>query len=77
MLPQRTYQANKFWCWSVPPERLVRLTHRHEKRLQRQQTIPARQALRGVRPHHNLVQGLGQELGLGVVLLGCLQNQKK
>eukprot|EP01031_Cornospumella_fuschlensis_P021952 gene21952-26909_t len=32
---------------------------RHETRIQRQQTAPAQQALRGVRTRHDLAQSLG------------------
>ena len=30
-----------------------------------------------MRSHHDLAQGLGQELGIGPVLLGCLSGQKE
>ncbi len=48
----------------------------HEKRFQRQQAIPAQQAMRRMRAQHELAQGLGKELGRRAVLLGRLPRQK-
>ena len=47
-----------------------------EKRLQRQQTIPAKQTVRGLRPHHDLAQVLVQELGFGPLLLRKMSLQE-
>ncbi len=49
--------------------RALRLINVHERRdLPRQQGRTAEQALRGLRPSHELAQALGQELGRGEVL---------
>jgi hypothetical protein len=48
--------------------------HSDEKRLQRQQTISAQQALCGVRAQHDVAQGVGEKLGIGAVLLRCLSG---
>jgi hypothetical protein len=43
--------------------------------LQGQQEIPALQALPGLRPGDDLAQALGQDLGAGEVLFGCLPEE--
>jgi len=47
------------------------------RELQRQQTTPAQQALRGVRAGDDLAQKLGQELGRGEVLLQRLPQKEQ
>ena len=47
-----------------------------EKRFQRQQTIPAKQAVRGVWSHHDVAQGLVQELGFRTLLLRQMPRQE-
>jgi hypothetical protein len=41
----------------------------HEMRVQRKQTIFAQQTVYSMRAHDDLAQSLGQELGLGFILL--------